>query len=299
MAKIKSSRQKKPSPEAPFGGKRGLWKGHISFGLVTIPVQLHSAKEQKEIHFKMIDPKNNGPVGYKYYNRSTGKELKQKETVKAFEYKKGNFVVFTSADFKQANPVATQTIDIENFVSLEEIDPVYFDRAYYLAPLKGGEKAYSLLCEALERSQKVAIAKFVLHTKQHLVSLIPRSGYLLLELMHFASDVREISELKDWRSNLKISKNAQQEVKMAERLIEDMTSKWNPEDYQDTYRDDILKRVKAKVKAGKAMELTEESEEVSEREATSAKALDLMPLLRKSLESRKRRSPPTRQRVTH
>lgn len=262
--------------------KRGLWKGHISFGLVSIPVQVMSAKEQKELHFSMIDPRDFSPVGYKYYNKHSGKDVKHNETVKGYEYKKGSFVVLNEADFKKANPIATQTIDIENFVQLDDIDPVFFDRAYYLLPLKGGEKAYGLLTEALHKSRKVAIAKIVMHTKQHLVALIPRGKFLLLELLHFAEDVKELSEIEDWKQDIRISKNPTQEVAMAERLIEDMTSAWDPNLYKDTYREDVMKRIKAKIKSGKAKEITP-IEEVSEPEYTGAQVLDLMPLLKKSL----------------
>jgi DNA end-binding protein Ku len=279
-------------------GKRGLWKGHISFGLVSIPVQVMSAKEQKELHFSMIDPRDFSPVGYKYYNKHSGKDVKHNETVKGYEYKKGSFVVLNEADFKKANPIATQTIDIENFVHLDDIDPVFFDRAYYLLPLKGGEKAYGLLTEALHKSRKVAIAKIVMHTKQHLVALIPRGKFLLLELLHFAEDVKELSEIEDWKQDIRISKNPTQEVAMAERLIEDMTSTWDPNLYKDTYREDVMKRIKAKIKSGKAKEITP-IEEVSEPEYAGAQVLDLMPLLKKSLAAKKTRNGKHKEKRVH
>lgn len=266
--------------------QRGLWTGSISFGLVNIPVRVVSAREQQELHFTMLDPSNLSPVGYKYYNKSTGDEVSRSQTVKAYEYKSGTYVIMSDADFKKANPKATQTIDIENFVELEEIDPVFFEKAYYLLPSKGGDKGYKLLCEALQKSKKVAIAKFVLHTKQHLVALIPRGNFLLLELLHFAEDVKELSELGDWKKEIPVSKTLSKEVEMAERLIEDMTTKWKPTEYENTYHADIMKMVKSKVKAGKATEITEDYEDESESERTS-KVVDLMPLLRKSLESKK------------
>lgn len=267
---------------------RGLWSGNISFGLVNIAVRVVSAKEQPDLHFTMLDPSNLSPIGYKYYNKASGEEIARNKTVKAYEYKSGNYVILSDADFKKANPVATQTIDIENFVALDDIDPVFFDRAYYLLPNKGSEKAYQLLCQALLQSRKVAIAKIVLHTKQHLASLIPRGKYLLLELLHFAEDVKELRDLGDWKKDLPPSKNANKEVQMAERLIEDMTSRWNPDEYKDTYRADIMKRVQAKVKAGKAMEITKDFETPNEEEGSNV--VDLMPLLRKSLESKRPRS---------
>lgn len=262
--------------------QRGLWSGAISFGLINIPVRLVSAREQQELRFIMLDPSNLSPVGYKYYNKSTGEEISRAKTVKAFEHKPHEYVIFTDADFKKANPEATQTVDIENFVSLDEIDPVYFEKAYYLLPNKGGQKAYQLLTDALRKSRKVAIAKIVLHTKQHLVALIPRGPYLLLELLHFASEVKELNELAEVEDKLPAVKVATPEMKMAEQLINEMTTKWRPQQYQDTYREDIMKRVEAKVRAGKATEITKDFEPKKGEEET-AEVLDLMPLLRKSL----------------
>ena len=199
----------------------------------------------------------------------------------------------TDADFKRANPKATQTIDIESFVELDEIDPVFFERAYYLLPNKGGQKGYQLLVAALKNTRKVAVAKIILHTKQHLAAIIARGDYLLLELLHFAADVRDLAELGDWRDEIEPSKHASREVEMAESLIESMTTAWRPEEFTNTYRDDIMKIVREKVKAGKATEITQDFE--TRAEDTSAQVVDLMPLLRKSLETdAKIRNPQTR-----
>jgi DNA end-binding protein Ku len=271
---------------------RGLWKGSISFGLVNIAVQVVSAKERPDLHFMMLDPSNSAPVGYKYYNKGSGEEVKRSDTVKAYEYKSGKYVIFTDADFKKANPKATQTIDIQNFVTLHEIDPVFFEKAYYLLPLKGSEKAYTLLAEALQKTQKVAVAKIVLHTKQHLAAIIPRQKYLLLELLHFAEDVKELRDLDEWKNEVPTTKVNPREIEMAERLVEEMTAKWKPEIYKDTYRADIMKRVNAKVKAGKAMEITEEAAASRRAGEEVAHVVDLMPLLQKSLRSKKTSSHP-------
>jgi DNA end-binding protein Ku len=282
MPRTKIATQKKETN----GHERGIWSGTISFGLVNIFVRVVSAREQKEISFSMLDPSNLGPVGYKYYNKVSGEEVSRGKTVKGYEYKPGKYVLLSDADFKKANPKATQTMEIENFVRLEEIDPVFFEKAYYLLPDKGSEKAYKLFCEALSRSRRVAIAKIVLHTKQHLAAIVARGDYLLLELLHFASDVKELRELGDWKKEIKPTKTTSKEVEMAERLIDDMTTAWKPDAYKDTYRADILKRVNAKVKAGKATEITGEAADAGEEKAT--KVLDLMPLLRKSLEAKRK-----------
>ncbi len=290
MAKKKAHHKKILSKRKPKKGnkkkepasQRGMWSGAISFGLVNIPVRLVSAREEKELRFIMLDPSNLSPVGYKYYNKSTGEEISRSKTVKAFEHKPHEYVIFTDADFKKANPEATRTVDIENFVSLDEIDPVYFEKAYYLLPNKGGQKAYRLLTDALRKSRKVAIAKIVLHTKQHLVALIPRGNFLLLEMLHFASEVKELNELGDMEEKQTTGKVASSEMRMAEQLISEMTTKWRPQQYHDTYRDDSMQRVEAKVKAGKATEITKDFEPKKDEEET-AEVLDLMPLLRKSL----------------
>lgn len=277
--------KKKSKSVKPLNKQRGLWSGTISFGLVNIGVRVISAKEKPDLSFSMIDPTNFAPVGYKYYNKSTGDELSRSSTVKGYEHKPGHYVVMTDADFKKANPKATQTIDIENFVRLDEIDPVFFDKAYYLVPTKGAEKAYQLLCTALAQSEKVAIAKMVMHTKQHLVALMPRGDFLLLEMLHFEEEVKELRELGEWKEAIPVKKAGAQEVKMAEKLIEDMTAKWEPLDYKNTYRDDLMKFINAKVKAGKSTEMTAEIEEKDTEK--SAQVLDLMPLLKKSLASKK------------
>lgn len=271
---------------------RGLWKGSISFGLINIPVRVVSAKEQKDIHFTMLDPSNLSKVGYKYYNKTTGEELSRGSTVKGYEYEKGSYVILSDEDFKKAYPKATQTIDIQNFVELEEIDPVFFEKAYYLLPLKGGEKGYRLLSQALLKQKKVAIAKFVLHTKQHLVALIPRGDYLLLETLHFAEEVKDLNELQEQKADLPPVKSLSKEVEMAEQLIENMTERWDPNSYEDTFRDDILKLVDAKVRAGKGTEISEGKSESKVKEIGSV--TDLMPLLRKSLASKKLAAPRAR-----
>ncbi|MGZ3691949.1 MAG: non-homologous end joining protein Ku [Pseudobdellovibrio sp.] len=284
-------KKKKSSPQAEDEGvssQRGLWSGSISFGLVNIGVKVVSAREEKELHFSMLDPSNLSPVGYRYYNKNTGEEVKREDTVKAYEYKSGTYVIMTEADFKKANPKATQTIDIENFVDLDQIDPVFFEKAYYLLPKKGNEKAYKLLTEALAKSKKTAIAKMVMHTKQHLVALIPRGNYLLCETLHFANEVKELRDLGAWKDPAVKTAVSIREIEMAEKLIEDMTGKWNPSVYKDTYREDIMKRVRAKVKAGKATEITEDYEELGHEETSNV--VDLMPLLRKSLEAKKHKS---------
>lgn len=286
MAKraVKKTTTKSPTKKSSAASERGLWKGSISFGLINIPVRVVSAKEQSDIHFTMLDPSNLSKVGYKYYNKATGEEISRSATVKGFEYQKGSFVILSEQDFKKAYPKATGTIDIQNFVALEDIDPVFFEKAYYLVANKGGEKGYRLLTEALHKQEKVAIGKIVLHTKQHLVALIPRGDYLLLETLHFAEDVKDLRELDSSKSAVSSAKVLGKEVEMAEQLIENMTESWNPDSYEDTFREDIMKLVNAKVKAGKGTEIADV--DGSAKEIEGSNITDLMPLLKKSLASK-------------
>jgi DNA end-binding protein Ku len=264
---------------------RAVWSGAISFGLVNIPVSALGAREQKKISFHMLDSEDNAPIGYKKFNKTTGKEVPTKRIVKGFEHKKGEFVIVTDADFKKANPVATQTIDIEDFVEVEDIDILMFEKPYYLVPTKAGRKGYVLLRKVLEETKKGAIARFVMHQKEHLVAIIPRGPYLILETLRYAEEVKEVDEA-DYLDDADLSKIkvSPRELKMAEELVSGMTSKWAPEKYKDTYQADLMKFIKLKIKNGE----TEEAAEVEEVDwANEKKVVDLMPLLKKSLEASK------------
>lgn len=264
--------------------RSNIWKGTISFGLLNIPVTLQSAQEDKELHFSLLDEKDLAHIKYQKINAKTGKEVPYKRIVKGFEYKSGQFVIMNDTDFERANVKASKTIDIEDFVLLEEIDTMLFEKPYYLAPQKGAEKGYFLLREALRDTQKVAVGKIVIRTKQHLAMIMPRGDYLILELLRFAHEVKEVDEVDYLQEvNKRITFNPR-ELKMAEDLIKGMTSKWKPEKYKDTYYDDIMKRIKAKVKQGKGQFIEEpEKPEMAEE---SSNVVDLLPLLRRSLESR-------------
>ena len=258
-----------------------FWKGSISFGLLNIPITLHSADEKKEIHFNQLDSKNLARVKMKRVNERTGREIPYSQIAKGFEYEKGQYVIITDEDIKAANPKATQTVDIQDFVKLEEIDPLFFEKPYYIVPQKQGEKGYFLLRDALLKEKKVAIAKVVLRTKQSLCAVMARGDYLVLELMRFAHEILTDDEV-DFLADIDDKKRySPKEMKMAVALMNDMTATWDPEQYQDTYYKDLLKRIRAKVKAGKGKELPEVEQE--EEEAETSNIVDLLPLLQKSL----------------
>lgn len=264
--------------------RSNIWKGALSFGLLNIPVRLAKAEEEKNFHFSMLDEKDLSPIKYKKINAKTGKEVPYERIVKGYEFKKNEFVVLTDKDFKAANVEATGTIDIENFVDEDEIDPMFLEKPYYLVPEKNAEKGYFLLSEAMKKSKKVAIAKIVIRTKQHLVMIMVRGEYLVLEILRFAHEVLEVDEV-DYYDAVKKVKFNPKELTMAMQLIEGMTEKWKPEQYKDTYHDDLKKIIDKKVKGGKGKVI---EEVVLPEISKTTNVLDLMPLLKQSLEKKKK-----------
>lgn len=262
-----------------------IWKGSISFGLLNIPVQLQGAEDDKDIHFSMLDKKDLSHIKYKKVNEKTGREVPYENIVKGYEFKKGRYVVMDEADFKKANPKATQSIDIEDFVLMEDVDPIFFEKPYFLVPQKGAEKGYLLLREALAKSKKVAVAKIVIRIKQHLVMILPRGKFLMLELLRFSHQIKNEKEVHAAEKLLSAKSTfSAKELKMAEALIDGMTTAWKPESYKDTYYADIKKVIQQKVNKGKGRKVTEVEEELPEE---TSNVVDLMPLLMKSLEGRK------------
>lgn len=263
--------------------RSNIWKGALSFGLLNIPVRLMKAEEEKNLHFSMLDQKNLAPIHYKKINAKTGEEVPYHRIVKGYEYKKNEYVVLDDKDFKAANVEATSTIDIENFVNQDEIDLMFLEKPYYLVPEKNGEKGYFLLSEAMKKCKKVAVAKIVMRTKQHLVMIMVRGDYLVLEIMRFAHEVLEADEV-DYFDSFKKMKYNPKELKMALDLIEGMTEKWKPDQYKDTYYQDLKKIIDKKAKGGK-VKVIEELELPASSKASNV--LDLLPLLKQSLEKTK------------
>lgn len=257
---------------------RAIWKGSISFGLVNIPVGLYSAEKREEISFHLLDRRNMARVRYKKVNEETGNEVPWDDTVRGYEYEKGQYVVLTDEDLKRAAPEATQSIDIIDFVDLEEISPLYFDKPYYLGPDKKGSRAYALLRETLRRTAKAGIAKVVIRTKQYLAAVVARGDVLTLEILRYAHELRDPGELDVPTGGEGVS---ERELEMAERLVEGMVEDWKPERYKDTYRDDLMKMIEKRVEAGQ----TEGSDEPTPApRRTEGKVLDLMALLKQSVE---------------
>jgi DNA end-binding protein Ku len=260
---------------------RSLWKGAISFGLVNVPVELHSAKKRSaELDMTMLDKRDLAPVGYKRVNKATGKEVAWGNVVKGYEYQDDKYVVLSDEDFRRANPEASRTVDILAFVELADIEPQHFETPYYLVPEKRGEKAYALLRETLEKAGKAGIASVVIRTKQYLAALVAQDEVMVLNTLRYADELKAPAELE-----IPKAKVTAKELDMALRLVEDMADEWDPKKYKDTYREDLLKRIKEKVKAGQTEELTE-PEAGAERPAKGADVIDLMALLKKSVEKK-------------
>jgi DNA end-binding protein Ku len=263
---------------------RVLWKGAISFGLVHVPVSLYPATRSESLSFDMIDKRDFSPVGYKRYNKRTGEEISRENIVKGYEYEKGEYVVVSDEDFKQANVEATQTVDIVAFVDAAAVAPYYYDTPYYLEPGKRGEKGYALLREVLRRTGRVGIANVVIRSKQHLAALIPLERMLLMNTLRFAHEIRPASELNLPEEGL--NGLSEKEIAMAERLVDDMTEKkWDPTQYKDTYTSDLMAQIEKKIQSGQTHAITPVSgDEAQPRKG--AEVIDLVSLLRRSLEKK-------------
>lgn len=253
---------------------RTLWKGAITFGLVSIPVSLYPATRREELRFRMLRKADLSPVTFKRVAESDGKEVPWDQIVKGYEYEKGKFVVLKEEDFARVDVEATQTVDIMNFVRMDEVDPLLFYKPYYLEVGKGGDKAYVLLREAMEKSGKIAIAKVVIRVRQHLAAIKPQKEGLILELMHFPDELTDISKFAEPQER----KIVAAEMKMAQQLIDSMSAKWDPSEYVDDYRTAVEKMIEEKVEKG------DSAKPAKARRRHPENVIDLVSVLKKSIE---------------
>lgn len=260
---------------------RTLWKGAISFGLVHIPVELYSAVKEHELDLTMLDRRDFSPIGFKRYNKNNNKEVSWDNIIKGYEYKDGEYVVLSDEDLKQANVKATQTIDIQAFVNAADVPLTYFETPYYLAPGRGGDKVYALLRETLRKADKIGIATVVIRTKQHLCALVCVEDKIILNTLRFADELRSTEELKLPPKTLKAAGISDKELQMALSLVDGMTEEWKPEQYYDTYREDVLALVQKKIKSKQTKSITVAAPE--KKEKTSSNVVDLVALLKQSL----------------
>jgi DNA end-binding protein Ku len=259
---------------------RPIWKGHISFGLVNVPVVLNSAERRVDLSFRMIDSRNSARVRYERVNEETGEEVPWDKIVKGYEYEDGNYVLLSEEELQNASPELTKTIEIEQFVDLKDIDIRYFERPYMLVPDKKGEKGYVLLREAIADSGKAGIAKVVIRGRQHLAALIPQGDALVLELLRFHQEMIDLSEFDLPRGELREYGVQKKEIELATKLIAGMTMKWNASKFHDEYRDALMKLVERKIKSGQ----TEAIEDVEQDEVPVSQTLNFMDVLKRSVE---------------
>lgn len=261
--------------------KRALWKGAISFGLVHIPIALHSATADQGLDFDWLDKRSMDPVGYKRINKATGKEITSENIVKGIEYEDGQYVVLSPEEISAAYPKTTQTVEIEAFVPLKDIPFIYLERPYYISPINKGAKVYALLREVLRKSQKVGIAKVVIQTKQHLAVLMPCGPALILNLLRWGDEIRTWDELNLPAEGTESTGLTEKEMAMGEQLVADMSAKWKPSDFTDSFKEQILQLVKEKVEAGQTESVSQP--EAEEEQVGGAKILDLTEMLQRSL----------------
>jgi DNA end-binding protein Ku len=260
---------------------RPIWKGMISFGLVSVPVVLYPAEQSHQLAFSMLDKHDFSPIGYKRYNKTTGKEVPWNDIVKGYEYEKGQFVVLSDEDFRRANVQQARSVEISTFVDADSIPPQYFDTPYYLVPGERGQKVYALLRETLRATGKVGIGQVVIRTMHHLAAVVPVDEVLMMITLRYSNEIREHKEFDFPSLSTKSAGVTAKELELARRLIEDMSGPWNPEEFEDTYNDDLMKRIEEKIERGETKELTKP--EGGKTERRSAQVIDLMDLLKKSI----------------
>ncbi len=273
---------------------RPIWKGSISFGLVNIPVTLYSAEKPTGLHFHLMDKRNHGRIRYERVNDKTGKEVPWDQIEKGYEFEKGNFVVVDEKELEKVAYENSQTVELEDFIDNNAIEPVYFDKPYYLIPSKQGEKGYFLLRETLLRSKKAGITRVVIRTRQYLAALIPYKNLLLLNLLRYNDQIRDAEEYDVPEGTLKSYKISSKEMDMAEKLVKSMSRKWNPKKYHDENRELLSQWIEGKIEKGESVSGHGKVEEKAEpngraKKGKSAQVIDFMSLLKKSLDEKERK----------
>ncbi|MGH8163461.1 MAG: Ku protein [Rhodanobacteraceae bacterium] len=267
---------------------RPIWTGTISFGLLNIPVQLMTAERRVDLHFRMLDSRDNTPIRYERVNAETGEEVPWKDIVKAFEYDKGNYVVMDKEDFKKAAPDSSESVDIEAFVDPMQIGPEYFEKPYYLVPTKKAEKGYVLLRETLKRLKTAGLARVVIRTREYLSLVMPDGDALALILLRFPQELVPADEYAFPDKKAAAYRITPKELEMAQSLVESMVSEWNPKDYRDEFRERLSKVIKARVKTHGKTVRAPADEEAKSPEDAATNVVDFMSLLKKSIDSNQR-----------
>ena len=259
-------------------GSRTLWKGAITFGLVHIPVGLHTAATSEGVDFDWLDKRTMDPVGYKRVNKRTGKEIDKDNIVKGVEYEDGKYVIISPDEVEAVFPKTTQTIEIERFIDANEMPFIFLERPYFVAPVNKSDKVYALLRETLIATGKIGLAKVVIATKQHLAALVPSGPALVLNLLRWGDEVKTLDSLDLPPAGKKNVSAA--ELKMATQLVKEMSGPWKPEDFKDEFRRQVMKLVEKRAKAGEGKTVIEPEEEAPQ---SGAEVIDLTALLKRSL----------------
>jgi DNA end-binding protein Ku len=271
---------------------RAIWKGTISFGLVNVPVELYPAAQSHTLSFSMLDKRDFAPVGYKRYNKSTGAEVPWNDIVKGYEYEKDQYVVMSEEDFRRANVQQARSVEIATFVDAQSIPPQYFETPYYLVPGERGQKVYALLRETMRSTGKVGVGQVVIRTAHHLAAVVPVDEALMMITLRYANELRAQKEFNFPPMALKSAGVTPKELDLAKRLIDDMAGPWKPEEFEDTYNEDLMQRIEEKVKRGETKVLTKPEGETAE--PRSAQVIDLMDLLKQSIDKTGGRAAPQR-----
>ncbi len=263
---------------------RPIWKGHLTFGLVTIPMKLYTATDSKDIRFRLLHKSCLTPIQNKRYCPQHEQIVDWNDVVRGFEYAKGKFVTLDDEDLERVPLETAGTVSVNAFVNLSEIDPIYFEKSYYLSPDEGGQKAFRLLHDAMGEMQRIAVGKVVIKEKEHLVAVRPYDGALVLNTLFYSDEIRAVDQIPEFPVQAKVHPN---EMKMAMELIQGLAAKFAPQEYSDEYRDALLKVIKAKV----------EGEEVAVPVKEEHKVVDLMDALRRSLQLTQKDKPGRRSRA--
>jgi DNA end-binding protein Ku len=265
---------------------RPIWTGTLSFGLLNVPVSLMSGERSVDLHFRMLDSRSNAPVKYERVNAETGDEVPWKDIVKAFEYKKGSYVVLEKDDLKSAASEGREAVEVEAFVDADSIGPEYFEKPYILVPGKKAEKGYVLLRETLKRTGKIGIARVVIRTREYLSAVMPKEHALILVILRYPQELVDTAEYRIPEGNFSQYRIAPKEMDMAEQLITSMSGEWKPGDFRDEFRERLQKVIAKRMKSKGVVTPVDDEEDVAEDATTNV--VDFMSLLQKSLATNKR-----------
>ena len=259
---------------------RSIWKGAISFGLVNIPVALYAAESRQELRFNQLDKATGHRVRMHRVDEETGQEVDWQDIVRGYDTGDGHYVILSDDDIASANPKASQTVDILGFVKADEIDVAYFDKPYYLGPIGSGKKGYALLRDVLRTTERVAIATVVIRTKQYLAAVFARGPVMVLEVLRYAYELRDPADIDVPGDDLAALGLKKPEIAMAQQLVDAMTETWEPQQYRDTFRDDVLRLIEEKAASGAPAATAAVAEEPV---AGEGKVVDIMALLKRSI----------------